>query len=185
VNFRFFDRPMDYTGRELRSGWIKEAFGLEGNSIVSFAGSCHVSGPDLVDLEDLALGNIVAGDRMLHFLVEIFGLSLPGIVFAQRLLCSLTKELLVGVSGGKAITRHGDDLFVGSGKLSVSVATASAVSGLIHMGLNISKQGVPVEAACLEDLGLDYREVASSVVSGFAQEVQSSLQAAKKVRLVR
>jgi hypothetical protein len=142
-----------------------------------------VSGDDLVDLEDRALGHTVAGDRMLHFIVEIFELDMPGIVFAQRLLCTIVKDS-VGAAGGATIRRDGDDLFVGKGKLSVSVATVSPVSGLIHLGLNITTSGVPVEAACLEDLGIDAAELARAILSAFAAEVDGAMGAAKKVRPV-
>jgi hypothetical protein len=184
MRFRYIDRPIAYTGKELRSGWIEERFGLKGDSVVSFAGSCSVRGRDLVDLEDLAAGKTVEGDRMLHFIAEIPGVDLPGIVFAQRLLCVIAKDVIeVGV-GRQMLRRDGDDLYVGEGKLSVSVATVSPVSGLIHLGLNITTEGVPVEAACLEDLGMDYREIAPQILSKFAEEMESSLKASKKVRPV-
>ena len=179
----FVTDRIDYTGRELRPHWIMELCGLVGDAAVSFVGSCDVSGEDLVDLEDRALGNTVAGDRMLHFIVELFGIALPGIVFAQRLLCTAAKEAIEAASAA-AIRRDGDDLFVGTGKLSVSVATVSPVSGLIHMGLNITKAGVPVEAACLEDLKIGPAALAEEILASFAREIDGALEAAKKVRPV-
>lgn len=179
----FVTDRIDYTGRELRPHWIMERCGLVGDAAVSFMGSCDVSGEDLVDLEDRALGNTVAGDRMLHFIVELFGIALPGIVFAQRLLCAAAKDA-IEAAVRVAIRRDGDDLFVDTGKLSVSVATVSPVSGLIHMGLNIAKDGVPVEAACLEDLKVDPTVLAEEVLASFAREIDGALEAAKKVRPV-
>jgi hypothetical protein len=179
----FAAERIDYTGRELHPHWIMERFGLVGDAAVAFVGSCNVSGADLVDLEDRALGNVVAGDRMLHFITEIFGMGLPGIVFAQRLLCTVAKDALES-AGGTGITREGDDLYVADGKLSVSVATASPISGLIHLGLNITKQGVPVRAACLEDLGIDPGRLAPLILGRFAGEVDGSLEASRKVRPV-
>jgi hypothetical protein len=183
MNTIFSPDRIDYTGKELRPHWIMERFGLVGDSAVAFIGSCNVTGDDLVDLEDRALGNTVESDRMLSFIAEIFGLGLPGIVFAQRLLCAVAAEA-AGEAGGVSIRREGDDLFVGSGKLSVSVATVSPVSGLIHLGLNITTDGVPVEAACLEDIGVDAARLAPVVLSGFAGEVDGVIQAARKVRPV-
>jgi len=180
---RFVKDRIDYTGRELRPHWIMERFGLVGDAAVSFAGSCYVSGEDLVDLEDRALGNTVAGDLMLHFIVELFGIALPGIVFAQRLLCSAAKDAIEETGDG-AVRRDGDDLFAGTGKLSVSVATVSPVSGLIHMGLNITREGVPVEAACLEDLKIDPAAVADRILASFSGEIESAMEAASKVRPV-
>jgi hypothetical protein len=184
MRFKFIDRPIAYTGKELRSRWIEERFGLKGNSVVSFPGSCCVRGHDLVDLEDLAAGKTVEGDRMLHFIAEILGVDLPGIVFAQRLLCVIAKNVIEVGIGKQVLRRDGDDLYVGEGKLSVSVATVSSVSGLIHLGLNITAEGVPVKAACLEGLGMDYRELAKQILSKFAEEIESSLEASKKVRPV-
>lgn len=181
---RFVDQPVDYSGRELRSHWIMERFGIVGDSMVSFTGSCSVSGEDLVDREDYAQGNVVAGERMLHFIVEIFGVRMPGIVFAQRLLCTIVNDLVDSACGRPTVTRTGDDLFVGDGKLSVSVATVSPVSGLIHLGLNISTEGVPVKAAALDDLGVDHVALARRVLARFAEEVDSCLDASRKVRPV-
>jgi hypothetical protein len=184
MTIRLMEERIDYTGRELRSRWIMERCGIEGDAIVAFRGSCMVTGEDLVDREDFALGNIVAGDDMLHFIVEIFGLGLLGVTLAQRLLCSIAQGVLNSSVGRPAVERRGDDLFLGSGKLSVSVATVSPVSGLIHLGLNITTAGVPVEAASIADLGVDHRWVAEEVLSRFAGEIDSSLKATYKVRPV-
>jgi hypothetical protein len=179
----FAKERIDYTGRELRPQWIMERFGLVGDAIVAFIGACDVSGDDLVDLEDRALGNTVTGDRMLHFIAELFGVGFPGIVFAQRLLCSAARDI-VETASGVSVKREGDDLFVGKGKLSVSVATVSPVSGLIHMGLNITTQGVPVEAACLDDLEIDPAAAADRILAAFAREIEGAQTAARKVRPV-
>ena len=179
----FMPDGIDYTGRELRPHWIMERCGLVGDATVSFIGSCDVSGGDLVDIEDRILGNTVAGDRMLHFIAEVFGVGLPGIVFAQRLLCTAARDTLEALTGA-TVRREGDDLFVGAGKLSVSVATVSPVSGLIHMGLNITRDGVPVEAACLEDLKVDAISTAEKILAAFAQEIEGALDAARKVKPV-
>jgi len=182
---RIAQARIDYSGRELRSRWIAEQFQLEGDAMVAFRGACRVEGADLVDLEDLELGNIVAGEDMLHFIVEIFGVGLLGITLAQRLLCGIARDVANSAVAGDPVLRRGDDLFVGTGKLSVSVATVSPVSGLIHLGINVGKKGVPVEAACLKDLGIDHRWFAEQVVARFADEVESCVRASFKVRPVR
>jgi hypothetical protein len=198
VKTKFAHERIDYTGRELRSGWLAERLGLEGDAIGAFRGSCMVSGGDLVDLEDFEAGNIVAGQDMVHFIVEIKGLCLAGITYAQRLLCSMVREILNSVGGGSGaggvgggvagagarVERRGDDLFVGEGKLSVSVATVSPKSGLIHLGLNVTTEGVPVRAACLADLGVDPAWLADRVLAAFAAEVDSCLKASGEVRPV-
>jgi hypothetical protein len=191
VKTKLADERIDYTGRELRSGWLAERLGIEGDAIGAFRGSCMVSGGDLVDLEDLEAGNIVAGQDMVHFIVEMEGLCLAGITLAQRLLCSMVQEILnsagrgAGAGGaGAKVERRGDDLFVGEGKLSVSVATVSPKSGLIHLGLNVSTGGVPVKAACLTDLVVGPSWLAERVLARFAAEVDSCGKASAKVRPV-
>lgn len=178
------EERIDYSGRELRSHWIMERLGLEGDAIVAFRGACMVAGEDLVDREDFALGHIVAGDDMLHFIVEILGLGLLGITLAQRLLCSIATEAVNSMSKGGHVERRGDDLYVGRSKLSVSVATVSQISGLIHFGLNVTTKGVPVEAESLTNLGIDPGALADRVLSCFAEEIDSSIRATYKVRPV-
>jgi hypothetical protein len=200
VKSRFIEETVPYNGVELRSGWIRERFGLEGDSIIAFCGPCSVKGDALVDLEDLEAGLTVEAENMLHFIAEISNIGLPGIAFLQRLLCIIAgravEEAWVRAVGDqfrgrvpRGVQRDGDDLYVGDGKLSVSIATVSplsgrARSGLIHLGLNISTAGVPVRAACLEDLGVDYRRLAQSILDGFVREVEGGLHAAGKVKRV-
>jgi hypothetical protein len=200
VKSKFVEDPVAYNGVELRSGWLRERFGLDGDAVVAFHGPCSVRGDALVDLEDLEAGLTVEGDHMLHFIAEIKDIGLPGIAFLQRLLCIIAcravEEAWVRAGGdehGSAATRgvrrDGDDLYIGEGKLSVSIATVAPESGrpecgLIHLGLNISTAGVPVRAACLEDLGIDYRRLAPVILAEFAREVEGGLHASRKVRRV-
>lgn len=200
MNSRFIEEIVPYNGVELRSGWVRERFGLEGDMIVAFHGPCSVKGDALVDLEDLAAGETVEGENMLHFITEVSGIGLPGIAFLQRLLCIIASRAVEEAfgrtpeakSGNRVpfeVRRDGDDLYVGDGKLSVSIATVSPESGrpesgLIHLGLNISKAGVPVRAACLEDLGVDYRELAPLVLAAFVRETEGGLHASRKVKRV-
>jgi hypothetical protein len=50
-------------------------------------------------------------------------------------------------------TQDGDDIFIGNGKLSVSIASASISSMKIHFALNVTTEGTPddVETSALED----------------------------------
>ena len=52
---------------------------------------------------------------------------------------------------GVQCTRSGDDLFVGDGKLTVSIATISATSMKIHLGINITSKGTPED---VETIGI-------------------------------
>jgi hypothetical protein len=184
MEHKLADERIDYTGVELRSHFIRDTFGLEGDAMVSFRGACRVSGERLVDLEDFRAGATVWGDDMLHFIVEVFGMNLSHITALQRLLCAVAKDVVEAATGRLTVERHGDDLYVGDGKLSVSVATVSPVSGLIHLGLNVTGEGVPVKAACLTDLGLEPEAVALEVMKRFVAELASVEAATKKVRPV-
>ena len=63
----------------------------------------------------------------------------------------ITRDILLKY--GVKTTQDGDDIFVGDGKLSVSIATASISSMKIHFALNITINGTPddVKTASLED----------------------------------
>ena len=184
MKHRLAEERIDYTGAELRSYYIRDRFGIEGDCIVAFRGRCRVSGERLVDLEDFRAGATVWGDDMLHFIVEIFGMNLAHVTALQRLLCATAKDVVDSAAAGLVVDRRGDDLFVGDGKLSVSVATVSPVSGLIHLGLNVTAEGVPVEAACLKDLGLDPEKTATELMRKFVGELTSIKSATAKVRPV-
>jgi len=138
---------------------------------------------------------------MLHFIAEHEAPDLPRAILRQRLLVGVTLECLqvlrmVGAArcghplpadGGWAtcdLRRCGDDLFWRGRKLSVSVATTSPTSGLIHLGLNIIAAGAPVPAAALPELGASPQELAEAVMAGYAAEMESVAAAQHKVRPV-
>ncbi len=181
---KWLENGIEYSGRQLRPHWCFEKTGIIGDVIVGFIGGCKVEGDDLVDLADKRDGKTVRGERMLHFICEIFGIPLIGVVFAQRLLCSIAKDSINQCLGRSLVVRKGDDLFVDDGKLSVSIATISPVSGLIHLGLNIDTRGVPVKASCLDDLGIDAASLGIDVMSRFCEEVDDCIMATRKVRPV-
>ena len=119
---------------------------------------------------------------MLSFISEQFGVNLVEGVFRQRLLMCIIKELLE--ERGIFVKRNGDDLIVGGGKLSVSIATKSVTSILIHTGLNILSEGAPVKASGLtSELGItDIDEFAIQVMSRYAEEINDIQSASTKVR---
>lgn len=184
MKWKWLEDRVDYSGEELRPHWCFEKTGILGDVIVGFVGACQVQGNSLVDLEDRRDGKSVAAQEMLHLICEMFGVSLMATVLAQRLLCSIAMDRINQILGKDLVTRDGDDLFVGDGKLSVSIATISPVSGLIHLGLNISAKGVPVKASCLEDLGIDARSLAIDLMGRFCDEINGCIRASQKVRPV-
>jgi uncharacterized protein len=86
--------------------------------------------------------------------------------------------------GEGRLRRSGDDLFVGDHKLSVSIATVSPVSTLIHLGINIDPAGAPVAAVGLDDLGIEPTRFAKDLLLGFVSETGSVQNARCKVRPV-
>ncbi len=173
-----------YTGLELRPLWCQSMTGLYGDILLSFEGPCDVPTQHLVDQEDALAGSCIRAARMLHFIAEHFSWSLREGVLAQRLLVAITAEVLCQTGNGLPLLRKGDDLFVNERKLSVSIATVSPVSALIHFALNIDATGSPVPAAELGDLGVAPEELAKAVLSRYADEITSIERARTKVRPV-
>lgn len=173
--------PVPYTGVELRPHFLLTRFGLKGNAIAAFQGPCSVATNDLVDWEDRLEQDFIKAKLMLHFLGEFFGMSLREAVLLQRLfIARLGARLDVEVDG--------NDLFLTSGeerrKLSVSIVTSSAVSQLMHIGINIDFSGSPVPAAGLLDLGIDPMIFAAQALEQFQTEWKEWEWACSKVRPV-
>jgi len=180
----FHETAETYDGRQLSSLWAFRRFGLQGDSIVSFIGPCHVTREALVDLADAREGAVIYSRKMLHFIVEHFELDLEKAVLRQRLLTVIVQEVITGRARVR-LARDGDDLYYEGRKLSVSIATLSPVSSLIHLGLNIDARGTPVPAAGLLDLGFneaDIPSLAKHVMQAYAQEMASVYLARCKVR---
>ena len=169
-----------YDGSQLRSLFAYENYGVQGDSIVSWVGACDIPDDKIVDVEDLRAGDSIAGSEMLHFIAELFGQTLPATVALQRLVMANVSDLL-----GEEVVRDGDDLFVKNGKLSISIATLSPVSGLIHFALNIRNEGTPVETSCLQDLNVDPSEFAQKVLQSVSKEWVELLSAGHKVKWVK
>jgi len=181
MQWRWLSQEIPYTGRELRSGWIADTTGIEGDAIVAFVGPGEVPLENMVDMEDVHRGVPIKAAQMLHFLVEHFDTDLARTVLRQRLLVCQAAEILNQTSM-RQIRRDGDDLFVGERKLSVSIATASPTSTLIHLGLNIDPAGAPVPAIGLDELGVPAAEVAEQIMPAYVEEMQSIEAAQRKVR---
>lgn len=178
------DKKMEYTGHQLSSLWAYRNFGLQGDSIVFFRGPCRVEPTEMVDVEDVLEGSSIYGPDMVHFIVEHFGEGLEAGVLRQRLLIAIIKDVL----GRPEIVRDGDDLYIGDRKLSISIATASPISIMIHAALNVVSEGTPVRAAGLYDLGYNdpqITEFGGKICSLYSREMHSVKMACCKVRGVR
>lgn len=180
----FIDKEIDYIGTQLSPHWIYKNFNIMGNAIVAFVGGCNVSLDHMVDIEDVVNNEPIYSKRMLSIIEENFNSSLVEMVYKQRLLVTITKELIEKNYPSVNITRSGDDLFVDGKKLSVSIATKSITSTLIHFGLNIDAEGAPVNAADLtKDVGVkDIEKFALDLLYLYQEEVKDINLAASKVR---
>jgi hypothetical protein len=181
MQVKFLTDEIEYTGEQLRSHWAYRRGEAPGDCIVAFIGPCRVGIDDLVDLADVRDGATIFSPRMLHFLVEHFDRDLEKAVLRQRLLVTIVAEQLRAL-GAAGLRRSGDDLFVGEGKLSVSIATVSPVSTLIHLGLNIRGEGAPVRVSTLEELGVAPQPLAEAVMAAYVEELRTIDLARCKVR---
>jgi hypothetical protein len=183
--YQWVSENIHYDGSQLRPLFSYLQFGILGDSIVSWRGSCDVTLESMVDGEDLNQGAKIASDEMLHFIVEVFDRELATGVLMQRIFAAISKDILHEISprlGEEIIVREGDDLYWGDRKLSISVASKSAISTMMHFALNITNSGTPVKTCCLEDLQVDPLEFAGHVMEAFIREWQSVLNATRKVR---
>ena len=85
---------------------------------------------------------------------------------------------------GFKVRRNGDDLFVNNKKLTVSIATKSLTSILIHTGINIDSTGAPIAACGLtNDLGItDIEGFAKEILTNYSEEIDDIIMASTKVR---
>jgi hypothetical protein len=168
VQFRILEatgsKPLTYTGLELRPHWGLEQTKVYGSLLTAFIGPCEVPTGHLVDMEDRLASDMIRSASMLHVIGEFFGTTLEAGVLYQRLLMVWAERLLK--EAGLPVVRSGDDLFVADQKLSVSIATVSPVSVLVHWGLNIDATGAPVKAT-----GLNRLSWANSEVLAFAKKL--------------
>lgn len=175
-----------YDGEQLRSLYAYLTHGILGDSCVAWQGACSVDFAHMVDGEDLLAEATIAGSDMVHFIVEIFDQNLMSGVLLQRVFAGLVKDVLLEMSPVKnlKITRTGDDLYWKGGKLSISIATQSPVSVMVHFAINVSNEGTPVQTSCLKDLKVDPKKFAEKCMQALKAEYSDSLMATRKVRPV-
>ncbi|MFV2041156.1 MAG: DUF366 family protein [Candidatus Hydrothermarchaeales archaeon] len=168
---------LDYDGSQIEPLWAYRVLGVQGDSIVYFTGRMTVFRDMLIDLEDLretTAGVPISSELVLHFIVEHFDdPSLRLAYHRQRILVAVAREEIIRASKTH-VQRDASDLYFKERKLSVSVATASASSAKIHLGLNITAEGVPegVEAVGLSELGVkDASALAALIAKSYAREI--------------
>lgn len=179
---RYLDEEIKYIGSQLSPHWIYKNHKIQGDAIVAFCGECEVKLTEMVDIEDVINNEPIYSKFMLSFITEQFNVNLIEGVFRQRLLICIIKEELE--KRGIFVVRKGDDLMIDNRKLSVSIATKSQTSILIHTGLNIISEGAPVSASGLtSELGItDIKEFAITVMKRYSDEIEDIISASTKVR---
>lgn len=168
---------LEYDGSQIKPLWAYRELGVKGDSIVFFTGKMTVSRDALVDVEDLRETKTsvpISSDLALHFIVEHFDdASLRLAYHRQRILVAVAREEIIKAYKTH-VQRDASDLYLEERKLSVSVATASASSAKIHLGLNVTAEGVPegVLAVGLSELGVtDVDALADSIAKSYASEI--------------
>ena len=180
---RFLEETFTYDGTQLAPLWIYKNYDIQGHALVSFIGPADVTLKHMVDVEDIKTQSPIYSQSMVHFLGEFFELDLEKTVFRQRLLMATAKEVLEKKIQ-RVLDRKGDDIYDGDAKLSVSIATLSSLSTLIHAGINISSRNTPVKTKGLEDYDIPPAAFAKEVLETFKEELESIWLARCKVRSV-
>ncbi len=179
---KLLEQEIKYEGWQLSPHWIYKNFKIQGDAAVAFIGECEVKLTEMVDIEDVINNEPIYSKSMLSFISEQFNIGLVEGVFRQRLLICIIKEALE--KRGVFVRRNGDDLFVNDKKLTVSIATKSVNSILIHTGINIDSNGAPVKACGLKnDLGIsDIEAFAAEILEKYSEEIDDIILASTKVR---
>lgn len=179
---KFINEEIKYIGSQLKPHWIYKNYNIQGDAIVAFIGECEVKISEMVDLEDVINNEPIYSKSMLSFISEQFGIGLVEGVLRQRLMITIIKELLE--ERGVFVVRKGDDLIIDGKKLTVSIATKSTVSVLIHTGINILSEGAPVKASGLmSELGIsDIKNFALEVMKRYSEEIDDIIFSSTKVR---
>ncbi len=179
----FLEQTLKYDGTQLAPLWMYKHYDIQGNAMVSFIGPADVTLKHMVDVEDIKAQSPIYSESMVHFLAEFFDLDLEKTVFRQRLLMATVKEILEKKIH-RVLDRQGDDIYDGDAKLSVSIATLSTLSTLIHAGINVSSRNTPVKTKGLLDYDVPPAAFAKEVLAAFKKELESSWLARCKVRSV-
>lgn len=182
---RFLKEEIGYTGEQLHSLFAYDNFGIAGDSVIAFTGPCDISLKEIVDLEDAKAGKRIYVPMMLHFIAEHFDTDLEKAILRQYLLVDVVKDILNEKMGKLAIKRLEGDIMINDAKLGMSFATASPVSSLIHVGINIIKpDDINTKLKGLNDYNLDPTVIAPEVLDRYTKEIEKMSLARCKTRWV-
>jgi hypothetical protein len=158
---QFSERRIDYDGSQLRSGWLQESFGLDvasGGALAAFVGGCDVKPEFVVDLDEVASGEPIRAESMLHFIAEFPESDIEKVALRQRLLAAVVRDELAarlagfltaeGAEGGEGGSRRGEKAVVLPSRKGAtpSASSASPSTGLRAVSLSngsaVSPRGV-------------------------------------------
>ncbi|MHC4915829.1 MAG: DUF366 family protein [Planctomycetota bacterium] len=185
MNTGWISEQIDYDGSQLRAGWPAGKLGIDAagdGAVVVFLGACDVKPEFVVDLEEVESGEPIRAAMMVHFIAEFPESDLEKAVIRQRLLAAIVRDELAGLAPGRTFRRRGDDVYENGHKVSVSVATLSPGSSLMHFAVNVDASGSPVPARGLDDFAIDPERFARTVLETFIEEIASARTATEKVR---
>lgn len=181
---QYIEEPITYTGEQLRSNFAYRTFGILGDSIVAFSGKCDIKKEHMVDIEDLSAGNVIYSESMLHFIAEHFKADLEHAILRQMLFAHIIRDAINGEVGKCIVRCEGSDLYDDDAKVSISVATRTPVSAVIHFGINITSYNTPVTTKGLKDYGIEPVGFAKTLLDAYVNLNEKVHQAACKVRWV-
>lgn len=185
MKYRLIKEERSYTGEQLRSNFAYANFGIVGDSIIAFLGSCDVKLKEMVDIEDLRAGKAIYSEYMLHFIVEFYDTNIELAIMKQLLLCCIVRDTINEIKGKTIVRRTGTDLFEDDAKLSISVATVSPLSSLIHFGINVTSTNTPVKTKGLKDYEIEPNEFANLIMDRYTKEIDKLQTARCKVKWVQ
>jgi len=184
MRYRLIKDEITYTGGQLRSNFAYTTFGIVGDSIIAFCGMCDVKLKEMVDIEDLRAEKAIYSESMLHFIIEHHDTDLEKAVLRQLLLTNIVKDSLNDITGKCVVKRVNSDLYEEDAKLSISVATVTPISSLIHFGINITSINTPLKTKGLKDYNIDPYEFANLVMDKYTKEHDKINTARCKVKWV-
>ncbi|MGI5912920.1 MAG: DUF366 family protein [Syntrophomonadaceae bacterium] len=178
---QYINKLISYSGKELVPHWIYRNFDITGDAVVAFCGEVSVPSTFMLNQMDILDQAYIYSPLMLNFIIEHFDTDLNLAIYRQRLFMIGIKEELEKL--GIKIIRRGETLYVESSKLTVSVASSSNISTLLHIGINIDNTGTPVKAIGLNQLGVkDISSFANNVMLHYQLELEQIYDARCRVR---
>jgi hypothetical protein len=182
---RFIKDEIIYTGEQLRSLFALDTFGVAGDSIITFIGPSDVPVRGIVDIDDLKAGRRLQAPKMLHFIAEHFESDLEKVILRQYLLLDILRDQLNEKIGRSVVRRVGNDLMDNDHKLTFSTATASPVSCLFHVGINVVAPDDPtVKTKGLSNYNIDPLLLGQETVERYSKDVEKIALTRCKVRWV-